>query len=220
MFILAGPEARDERAALQAAGFTIRGTVATHAGGGTASVGLLFANAYLELLWVDPSVTVDPSRAQAWETVRRRAAWRSTGASPFGVGLRRAPGASDELPVGVTRYSAPWMRPGTAIETVSDVPAAPALFVVPRDIALDAWVQELRQREPEAFRHAAGVERLTRVVVAGPIRLAPSATALLRDVPGLQVREEPKHRLELTFDDGRRNKQADLRPRLPVVVNF
>jgi hypothetical protein len=149
--------------------------------------------------------------------MRQRAAWRSSGASPFGVGLRRTPTAPDELPIEAERFEAPWMRPGTAILTVSNASALPSLFVVPRYLALDAWVAKAHESEPESFRHKAGVERLTRVTLAGPYRRLPAAMA---NVAELQFVNSPDHSLELTFDAGRQGKRADLRPTLPLVLAF
>jgi hypothetical protein len=74
VFILTAPTAKEERAAVEAAGFAIGSHVAKHAGAGTASVGVLFANAYLELLWLDPTVSVDPDQMKDVDLMRRRAA--------------------------------------------------------------------------------------------------------------------------------------------------
>jgi hypothetical protein len=220
IFILTAPGAQEERTALEAVGLKVSPTVAKHIGSGTASIGVLFANAYLELLWVDGSVPVEPAQAKSADRTRQRAAWRSTCASPFGVGLRRTPSAPDMLPFDAVPYSAPWMQPGTAILILSDDPAGPGLFVVPRYMALDAWVREAHERDPQLFRHAAGAERLTRSIVAGPHRMGPRLPAVVADLPDLRIVEAPEHGLELTFDDGRQGKRVDLRPRLPLVIRF
>jgi hypothetical protein len=49
-----------ERAALKKAGFTISPVVNRHEGQGTASVTAEFQNAFLELMWVEPTVPVAP----------------------------------------------------------------------------------------------------------------------------------------------------------------
>jgi hypothetical protein len=217
VFILTAPMATEERAAVEAAGFAIGSHVAKHPGAGTASVGVLFANAYLELLWLDSSVSVENEQAKEVERMRERAAWRSTGASPFGVGLRRTAAAPDNLPIGAEEFRAPWLRPGTSILTVRDAAASPMLFIVPRYVALDAWVAKARVSEPESFKHKAGVERLTRVTLAGPYQAPPDAIARIAE---LQFVDSPDHRLELTFDAGRRRKRVDVRPTLPLVLVF
>jgi hypothetical protein len=220
VFIVAASDAAAERALLSSGGFTVGGSVTKHTGAGTASVGVLFANAYLELVWVDPSVGVAAAQAANFARTRQRSAWRTSGASPFGIGLRRTPSAPDTLSVEATSYTAPWMRPGTAILTVSEIPTAPALFIVPRYMGLDAWAAELRAKEPDAFRHATGVERLTKVVLAGPGRPAPPVAAAVADVPGVTLLDSPEHGLELTFDEGKQRKEINLRPGLPVVLRY
>jgi hypothetical protein len=71
VFILTAPMAKEERAAVEAAGLTIGQHVAKHTGAGTASVGVLFSNAYLELLWLDPSVSVDADQMKDVEQMRQ-----------------------------------------------------------------------------------------------------------------------------------------------------
>jgi hypothetical protein len=217
VFVLTAPMATEERAVVESAGFAIGSHVARHTGAGTASVGVLFANAYLELLWLDPSVSVDPEQAKEVERMRERAAWRSTGASPFGVGLRRTAAAPDKLPIEAEEFRAPWLRPGTSILTVRDAAASPMLFIVPRYVALDAWVAKARESEPESFKHRAGIERLTRVTLAGPHQPPPDAIAKIVE---LELVNSADHRLELTFDVGRQGKRADFRPTLPLVLVF
>jgi Glyoxalase-like domain len=217
VFILTAPMAKEERAAIEAAGFTVGSHVAKHTGSGTASVGLLFANAYLELLWLDPSVSIDAAQAKEIVRMRQRAAWRSNGASPFGIGLRRTPTAPDKLPIEADEFRAPWLRPGTSILTVRDVPASPLLFIVPRYVALDAWVADARGKEPESFRHKTRVDRLTKVTVAGPYQPPPEAVTNIAEI---QFRNATDHTLELTFDAGRQGKRVDLSPTLPLILAF
>ena len=49
-----------ERAALERAGLKISPDVNRHDGQGTASISAEFLNAYLELMWPDPTVSVAP----------------------------------------------------------------------------------------------------------------------------------------------------------------
>jgi Glyoxalase-like domain len=69
------------------------GTPNVHAGQGTANRRFFFHNAMLELIWVQ-----DETEAQGEPTARLgvRARWRhrETGASPFGLCLRRRPEAA------------------------------------------------------------------------------------------------------------------------------
>ena len=90
VLMVVGRGGRQEQVALEKAGITFLAKPARHDGGGTMSRGALFANAYFELLWLDPDVKIDPAHPQDMlDRTSQRAAWKKSSASPFGVGLRR-----------------------------------------------------------------------------------------------------------------------------------
>jgi hypothetical protein len=186
---------------------------------GTASVAVLFENAYLELIWVDSSVSVAPDHAATARWFRRAAAWRTTGQSPFGLGLRRMPGDTAALPVPVERELAPWLGPGAAYELLHQ-PAdslATDFFVVPARAALPAWIARERDRAPEELRHPGGGRRITLVRVLGPADQEPIAFGRLRPTPIEMIRAaEPV--LEVHLDNDARGQRVDLRPSLPLII--
>ena len=65
VFVVVEPGGVDEIAALWWAGLIVDERVARHAGQGTASVAVIFENAYLELIWPDSGVSVAPEHAGA-----------------------------------------------------------------------------------------------------------------------------------------------------------
>lgn len=212
---------KKEQAALEKAGITFLANPAHHDGAGTSSRGALFANAYLELGWLDPQVKIDPSHpADMLERTSARAVWRKSGASPFAVGLRRRSGVPDALPIKARTYTAPWMRPGTSILTLGDEKSTdvPELFIVPRYMGLDAWVEDSRKKEPRAFEHKLGVHRLTDVSIVArgsvPPEIARALPQTVRVVAGADAL------LHLTFDVARRQRRVDLRPALPIVIAY
>jgi hypothetical protein len=197
-------EGAPEASALERLGLRPDPTVHKHAGQGTSSVVFLFERAYLELIWVDePEVAAAKGREMGADMIAR-ADWRRTGASPFGVGLRRRR-AGDEPPFPTREYRAEWMPPETCIliaEDAADV-REPFRFVVPEGIAmappeqLEEWL-ESKPEMRESFTHPLGVRALTgaRVGVGGP----PYA--------------------ELTFDDGARGELFDAGPTLPLRLRY
>jgi hypothetical protein len=220
VFVLVPPGASAARAALSNAGVTVDTAVSQHRGAGTASVSVRFENAYLELLWVDSSVTVVPELIARVD--RYRAGTWGTGsvASPFGLGLRRAPKAPDSLPVPSRRYSAEWMTPGTWIDVIIppvDSLPSPRVFVVPRDMGFDAW---RRYEAPELFRHPAGIRSLTSIRLVVPSGAWAELPPGFPVVPGLTVAPGEEHIAELTLDGGREGRRVDLRPALPLVLIF
>jgi hypothetical protein len=116
-----------ELLALEAAGFSAK-PAHPHPGQGTANRSVLFPRNYLELIYL-------ASRAEAEANVMRldrRADWATTGACPFGFGLR------GEIPAAARAefwpYHPPYGRPGWPPIWVHtshlETPDAPLLFVM------------------------------------------------------------------------------------------
>ena len=215
-----------EAAVLRAAGFQVPESRTIHTGNGSSSVGVIFENAYLELLYEDSTVSDSansPAERARW---RRVFDWRASGASPVGVGLRRLEKAPDSLPFPTERMPPqPWMRPGTDMRLVT-TPAdslAPNVFVVPRYMALTGWIDDARRDTSFAasLRHPLGVRRVTevRVVVADRDGIPPNLR-LLREAGVLSVEQGAGPLLDLTFDGGSRGATRDFRPELPLVIRY
>ena len=71
-----------EGAALERAGLKISPDVNCHDGEGSASITAEFFNAYLELMWPDPTVSVAPGAERAVEKFNNRMNWRISGWCP------------------------------------------------------------------------------------------------------------------------------------------
>src|SRR5262247_3550791 len=84
IYVVVQPPASRAAETLRHAGLVVDTTIVTHEGEGTASMAAFFDNGYLELLWVDPAVSVDTAHLKDLADFRRAAAWRDSGASPFG----------------------------------------------------------------------------------------------------------------------------------------
>lgn len=220
VFIVVQPGASpDIAASLRSAGFAVRPEPSRHEGQGTASVSVMFGNAYLELIWVDSSVRVEREHENTVRWFRDAASWRTTGVSPFGLGLRRPPGDSAALPVPVTRQSAAWLDPDAAYELLHQAGDSLAFdfFVVPPRMALPTWIGRVRERTPERLRHGAGSREVTLVRLYGPAVHVPAAFRVLQPKP-VEVVAAPDPLLELYLDHGARGQRVDLRPALPLVL--
>lgn len=214
IFIFVAPGGMAEAAALRAVGFQVDTGTTRHEGGGTASRSAIFKNFYLELLWVDSTVSVSDASRAAHAAMQRAAGWRATGVSPFGVGLRKLDGP-DEYGVPATPLTEAWMREGTAIMDLDqpDEAAAFKVFVVPSYMALPSWIEYAG----DATRHPNGSERVSAIAISGPASHHPRVLRTL-SVPHLLVEASPEPLLEIEFDGGRAGQRHDLRPLLPLVV--
>ena len=215
-----------ERIALVRAGFRIAPDLNLHEAQGTASITVEFRNGFLELVWRDTSVSVDPGLERIAMRFRRQGEWRSSGWSPFGIGLRRSPGAPDSLPFPTRAVRAPWMPPGASLDIISSASdsTGPRLFVVPRSMVAnglrDSESERQRLSKRDTFIHANGARVITAVKVSVPDRGLTPAIELVAKHSPVEFVHGSDWLLEITFDSGRRGIARDLRPELPVVCHF
>ena len=207
-----------ERAALERAGLHVSPTVNRHDGQGTASVMAELTGGFIELLWPDSTVDVTPSSAAAFTKFRAKQAWRSTGWSPFGIGLRRTSSAPDSLPFATWPIHADWMRPNESLDMItarSDT-ISPSIWVVPRGMAVG---ENSPSGEPRDQLN--GTRRITALRLTVPAS-APNVDAIgaLTKFRIATVERGALWLLEITLDDARQGMREDLRPALPLIVRY
>jgi hypothetical protein len=186
-----------------------------HPGQGTANRRFFFANAFLELVWVD-----DPAEAQS-APVRRTGLWerwskRAEGASPFGVGLRPAAKVAAELPFETWDYRPPYLPENLAIQMAAN--SADARLPLVFFIAFGRRADEAEPPRRQPLAHACGLRLVTRLVVAGP-HLAEVPPAQRSSSP-VDFRPASENLLEVGFDGQTRGQSHDFRPALPLVFHW
>ncbi|MFH1277878.1 MAG: VOC family protein [Candidatus Eisenbacteria bacterium] len=208
------PEAK----ALIDSGFQLAPRTAHHVGQGTSSVFFLFQNAYLELIWVDEPEVLRQKAPEFAATLLG-----GPKASPFGIGLRRVDPELDRMPFPTSPRWAEWMKEGTSIEvaqTGTEALTDPSIFVVPRYMGWDVTVAS----KPEVLAaavHQLAFSEVTGVRLHGPGLPSPSPAVQYVFEHGLvQFKTAENHMLELEFDGGRQEKTLDIRPILPLVINY
>jgi hypothetical protein len=185
-----------ERAALTRAGFRIAPDVSRHDGQGTASISVELENAYIELMWPDPTVSIAPGLERAAEKFRQRMQWRTSGWCPFGLGFRRMKPSDEPLPFPIWTWTAEWMPKGTVMEmlTPRDDTKSPALFIEPRALADPAE----QAKRGALYRHPIGCRRLTAVRLTSPGAYEPiAALKYLQAQNLLSLRQGDQWLLEL-----------------------
>jgi len=214
-----------EVATLRDLGFHVDTTPTHHTGNGTSSKSVLFENGYLELLYLDSTVTDSALTSAERSSNGDRARWRQSGANPFGLGLRRRAGTADSLPFPSVPLYQSWMKPGTELRQITtlDQRDEPDVFVVPRDMALPAWIDEVRADDQmrQLLQHPLGTLELTSVQLhlVAPERLGPGVRALAK-ANVVEVAGGTATVATLTFNRGRRGVERDLRPTLPLVIHY
>jgi hypothetical protein len=198
-----------EVAALVSRGF-VEGAANTHPGQGTASRGIFFENAYLELIWL-----VDPVEA-ASEVVRRTHLRERTdpghAANPFGLGLRPRGAAAEDLPFQTWEYTPPYLPSGSVIPVGlnSERLDEPFLFVLP-------WS---RGRWWEVPAHSNGTRAITRVSVVLPEAVSSPELEALLELGLAEVERGPEPLMHVELDGGVRGTCVDLRPAVPLLVGW
>jgi hypothetical protein len=194
----------------------VEGSPNRHPGQGTANRRFFFANAMLELIWVENEAQaqsdVGPARRlHLWE----RWANRDRSACPFGVCLRPTAGTSDSAPFPSWEYRPSYSPVGLPVANNSTVDTEPLLFYIPMHRRPDSLPAD--RREP--YEHALPIRELTSVRIFSPGTTTPSSALLAAVRTGaFSFHHAPRPLLELGFDGERHEARADLRPALPLVL--
>jgi hypothetical protein len=177
------------------------------------------------LTWREDTVSVAPGLEKVARRFERQGAWRTSGWSPIGIGLRRAAGEPDSLPFETLSVRSEWMAPGDRIQILTPADTVgPRLWIVPLTMAAtgkpesNSERQRLAQRE--TFVHANGARRITAVKVLAPERGLTAATQLVARYSPVTFARAEDWLVEVTFDGGKKGTTQDLRPELPLVVHF
>lgn len=201
-----GPDAVTGK--LGEAGFVVS-AVREHPGQGTASRGVFFENAYLELIWL-----ADPTEAEAPAIERTRLRERTdpgTGACPFGIGFRGARGEAGVNRFRTWDYRPPYVPDGMAIEVGlnSENVAEPLLFVLPWSTG-PAW---------DAPVHPNGTRRVTRLSLT--LEAGPPSTELTAVMQAglVNIQVGGEYLMDVELDQGGSGTATDFRPVIPLLIH-
>jgi hypothetical protein len=208
VFVAASADAPEIRL-LASAGF-LEGPARDHPGQGTASRGVFFENAYLELIWLtDREIAETPPIRRTGLAERadpRRAA------SPFGFALRSPQEPAPDPPFDVWRYSPPYLPEGAsfAMGANSTNLQEPLLFVLP-------WSRKASWDLPA---HPNGVRRLTGVTLVTGGQAPSEELTAFYGLRLVSVEDGVGPALRLEFDQVEQGQGLDLRPHLPLELRW
>jgi hypothetical protein len=208
VFVAARFEA-PEMKLLREAGF-LEGPAHDHPGQGTASRGIFFENAYLELIWLTDA-TAAAARAVSRTGLAQRSDPRQE-ACPFGFGLRSTLDPVPRPPFATWEYSPPYLPEGTSFPMAasSEKLDEPLIFVLP-------WARSPSWEVPD---HPNGARRLT-AVTFGPRVSKPSE--VLTSFLGLglaRCADSDAPLLQVELDQHRQEHDRDFRPDLPLTIHW
>jgi hypothetical protein len=187
------------------------GTPHAHPGQGTASTGVFFANAYVELIWLEDT---DAAEAPAIRrTHLRERIDLGHEACPFGIGLRKSRDGQNKLPFSTWNYRPPYIPEGLSIPmgTNSDRLDEPLLFLLP-------WKRGPGYECPD---HPNRSRAITRVSLGLPNMVHRSEEfESFTKLNLVEVDREAESLLQVELDGVRCGKSVDLRPVAPLVLSW
>lgn len=205
---VSGPESGSPAA--EAAGFATSPSH-PHPGQGTASRGVLFENAYLEFIWLTNRVEAGSPRIR--RTRLRSRTDPSSGACPFGIGLRKKGDGDPRLPFEAWDYRPPYLPEGLSFQmSVSSVEVSePLVFFMP-------WLSEQSRSSSE---HPNGVRRVSRLeIVLRDETLKSEILAALSLAGVASFRPGSAYFMDVELDEGESGQSLDFRPGIPLRLKW
>ncbi|WP_375476983.1 VOC family protein [uncultured Nostoc sp.] len=208
---------------LQELGLHCSNQAVQHFKQGTASKIIFFENTYLELIWIEDKHLVEQQSVHTGVHTLSRLHGQHTRASPFGIGLRRKFNHGN-LRSHSNLYWSEWMRSQVSISFAAENlvnQKEPFCFMIPDSIALTAWLDPSLTAHQKLISHPLGVKKLTSVkITINSDKHLTDAMSLLSTHSAVAIERGESPLLELTFDEGIREKNLDARPILPILLKY
>jgi hypothetical protein len=182
-----------------------------HPGQGTANRRFAFANAMIELLWVNDAEEAQSERSRPTQ-LRERWSGRKGKASPFGICVRPVDSQNTESPFPAWRYR-PSYLPDPLVMHLGEAGVEEPMWV---------YLGFMRRfdREQRFVEHPIGICEITNLALTTPVPLRSTASQSLVENGILSSQNGPITLLEIEFDGNRRKEIMDFRPHLPVVFQL
>ena len=161
----------------------------------------------LELLWVRDA---DEARAGPGNNLLFPARAKSAKASPFGLILVRKDNSSDDMPFDGWEYQPDYFDPPMAFHIGDNS----KIIREPLCVYLPFMEPISRKLEKGTFKSVSNV----RIFV--PVKEMSNTLSLSSLAEGLEIVCGKEHLMEVTFDGGQSGLSKDLRPKLPLVINW
>lgn len=178
-----------------------------HEGQGTSNRRFEFSNGMLEILYVRDNEEANNGPAR---NLRFSERVLKTNASPFGIILTRKDDLDLDMPFGGWKYQPNYFEPPSAfhVGNNSEILEEPLCIYVPFIDPIDRKVDE-------------GVfKSISHVQVFVPLVAFSETLHTIQSADRLQIEHGSDHLVVVTLDNGRRGLSNDLRPDLPLIINW
>jgi len=195
-----------------------------HEGQGTGGLYAYFENFYIEFLALEVPETAMANADQAGTDFNVRNDWRAReGATPFGIGIRDYASDPATLPFETFDYAAEWMGGHFSLAVAENAgnTGEPWTFTMPISVSGPPGPDLRRDGFEEHLAHPIGVQNMTAldITLTTDAPLSPTMQTLV-DEGLLSVSRGEEALATITFDDGVQGEQLDLRPQVPIVIDY
>jgi hypothetical protein len=198
-----------ETAILENHGFTIT-SGRSHQGQGTANRSVLFEKNYLELIFLssEHEAKENPLRLD------RRALWKQTGASPFGIALRGFLTERDRQHF--WEYNPPYLQSGSIlIHRTSEGNGPPIFLVPPRNDTMSAMhPKNWPSLDHSLLKHSSGSKEIVSLQLIGPDYHWPLANR----IPNINLMSSDSAHMKVSLE-GRRVSEISMNSLVSIVIS-
>ncbi len=229
LFFLLDKKNSDVLNQLQAAGLTAASKWQTpHAGQGTTGNFFFLLNTYIEILVIIDTAEASKNTQNFGHNINNR---MTNGHSKMGIALRQIPFKKDSIPFSTQVYKQKWMGRESLYMAIDNTNLQqPIIFMEPPSFA-NMVVEKISDMDKHAAanpemktyrQHAAGIEKLTGIEIYTTDKKSKWGTHLkyLSTFGGIIVKEAKTNYTVLVLDDGKQNKQIDLKKEISLLIKY
>ncbi|WP_238326428.1 hypothetical protein [Desulfuromonas acetoxidans] len=178
-----------------------------HKGQGTSDRRFTFSNGMVELLYLRDRQEANNGPAQKTRFPERI---QKENASPFGIILTRTSDSNSGMPFSGWKYQPDYFEPLNAFHVGdnSEILEEPLCVYIP-------FVGPVRRKEETGT-----FKSMSHVQLSVPLGEMSETLCVLQSTDRLQIELGSEHLVTLTLDHGRSGLSRDLRPDLPLVINW
>ena len=206
---------------------------AIHKGQGTAGRYFYFLNNYLELIFVNDQKELEQNNASNKDLdFTKRANFKKNGASPFSIALKVKDYNTEKIPFETISYHQNWMEENMNIYSAKNSKTnlkEPSIFVVYPQIESERFetLSDLKNIPDEYafvrefYKHPNGAKKVTNIIITSTdLNLKTETIQAVNGIENITIKNGKEHLMELYFDNNTQGKSFDLRPDLPLIINF
>ena len=190
---------------------------------GTASIIIFFENTYIELVWVENSTMAEIYAMYSGIDYILRSYSPEKVTSPFGIALHQNPDIinSENSYLSSSNHQSSEEFINFSVENLA-TQTEPICFMIPESVSFSNIFNPFLEAHRKLINHPLGIRKLTntRIAISKTGNLT-NPIAMLQREGILEIEENTSPLLELTFDEGIRGENIDLKTiGIPIILKY